>query len=125
MVREGRDTLWGRWRMYSRPTSNGWTQPRHGPGNLIFCSMLIDGGGPDEIAGTVTISSRLRSVPLLPRAYEVWVAVDSATAHEYLEWQPVASFRVGEPSEPAAGPASQTNLALGGPIHVPHDWEIA
>jgi ABC-type polysaccharide/polyol phosphate transport system ATPase subunit len=97
----------------------------HRPGNLIFCSMLVDGGAPDEITGTVTISCRLHDVPLLPRAYEVWIAIDSETAHEYLEWQPIASFRVGEALEPAMGPASQTNLALGGPIHVPHDWEVA
>jgi hypothetical protein len=97
----------------------------HRPGNLIFCSMLVDGGAPDELTGTAVISCRLRSVPLLPRAYEVWVAVDSKSAFEYLDWQPVAVFRVGEAPEQAAGPASQTNLALEGPIHVSHDWEVA
>jgi ABC-type polysaccharide/polyol phosphate transport system ATPase subunit len=41
----------------------------HRPGNLIFCSMLVDGGAPDDLTGTAVISCRLRSVPLLPRAY--------------------------------------------------------
>jgi hypothetical protein len=53
------------------------------------------------------------------------MAVDSKSAFEYLDWQPVAVFRIGDALEEAAGPASQTNLALEGPIHVTHDWDVA
>lgn len=92
--------------------------------NLVLCSMLVDGGAPENISGTVVIECRLRSLPLLPRIYEVRVNVESKESFEYFDWQPVATFRVDEPAEPALGPASQSHLALEAPIHVSHEWEI-
>jgi hypothetical protein len=90
----------------------------------MFCSMLVDGGAPDQIAGTVTVSCHLRSLPLLPRVYEVRAAVETKEAFEYFDWQPVATLRIGDTTRTALGPTSQSNLYLEGPIDVSHEWRI-
>lgn len=96
----------------------------HRRGNLIFCSMLVDGGAPDRIAGTAIITCRLSALPLQPRVYQIWLAVDSEHAHEFFDWQPVASFRIAQPLVHPSGPASRSNLAFEGPVYVPHEWGI-
>ncbi len=58
------------------------------PGNLILCSMLVDGGAPERIDGAVTISCRLHSVPLLPRVYQLYCSVRSEQAFgDVFDWQ--------------------------------------
>jgi ABC-type polysaccharide/polyol phosphate transport system ATPase subunit len=94
------------------------------PGNLILCSMLVDGGAPERIEGTVTISCRLHSVPLLPRVYQLYCSVRSEQAYgDVFDWQPIGNFRM-EQSVQGAGPAAQAHLSTDGPVHVPHEWEV-
>lgn len=94
------------------------------PGNLILCSMLVDGGAPDRIDGDVTVSCRLHSVPLLPRVYQLYCSVRSEQAFgDVFDWQPVGSFRM-EASIEGAGPAAQAHLSTDGPVHVQHEWEV-
>jgi lipopolysaccharide transport system ATP-binding protein len=94
------------------------------PGNLILCSMLVDGGAPERIDGAVTVSCRLHSVPLLPRVYQLYCSVRSEKAYgDVFDWQPVGNFRI-EQSVQGAGPAAQAHLSTDGPVHVQHEWEV-
>jgi ABC-type polysaccharide/polyol phosphate transport system ATPase subunit len=96
----------------------------HRTGNLITCSMLIDGGAPASVSGDFTVSCLLRSLPLQPRVYELRASIDSPEGFEYFDWQAVATFQVEDTLDRRPGPASQSNAAIGGPIRVPHEWKV-
>ena len=110
-------------RPVSKPhVSIGITDGR--PGNLVLCSMLVDGGAPESVAGTSEFVCRLRRLPLLPRVYEIWCSVRSEHAlGDLFEWQPVGAFRVAA-TEPGAGPAAQAHVSTDGPVFVEHDWVV-
>ena len=94
------------------------------PGNLALCSMLVDGGAPDVIDGEVQISCRLKSLPLLPRVYQIWCSVRSSQAYgDIFDWQPIGTFRIEEATT-AIGPAAFAHVATDGAVHIAHDWEI-
>jgi hypothetical protein len=90
--------------------------------NLIYCSMLIDGAALPEATGSHTVSCTIPSLPLLPRVYEVRLAIETPEAFEYFDWQPVATFRIEHGPIRASGPASQSSLTVEGPVYVPHSW---
>jgi lipopolysaccharide transport system ATP-binding protein len=95
------------------------------PGNLVLCSMLVDGGAPDRVDGRMTVSCRLRSVPLLPRVYQVWCSVRSEQAYgDLFDWQPIGAFRVTQTAE-CTGPAAQAHLSTDGPVYVDHEWVVS
>lgn len=94
------------------------------PGNLILCSMLVDGGAPPEMGGTVAVCCRLHSIPLLPRVYQLWCSVRSEQAFgDLFDWQPVGAFRVAD-APGLDGPAAYAHAFTDGPVHVEHDWEV-
>ncbi len=94
------------------------------PGTLVLCSMLVDGGAPEGVEGRAEVSCRLRSLPLLPRVYELWCSVRSAHAYgDLFDWQQVGAFRVVEAAG-LVGPAAQAHTALDGPVYVAHDWKV-
>jgi len=94
------------------------------PGNLVLCSMLVDGGAPEAVSGRFEVRVRLSRLPLLPRVYQLWCSVRSARAFgDILDWQPVGAFRVAAP-EHLVGPAALAHTATDGPVHVDHTWEI-
>jgi lipopolysaccharide transport system ATP-binding protein len=87
------------------------------PGSLVLCSMLLDGGAPDSVNGRTMVSCRLRSLPLLPRVYQLWCSVSSAQAYgKLLEWQQVGAFRVVGASDLHAGTE--------GAVYVAHEWKV-
>lgn len=87
------------------------------PGSLVHCSMLTDGGAPDSVNGRTMVSCRLRSLPLLPRVYQLWCSVCSAQAYgNLLEWQQVGVFRVVGASDLHAGTE--------GAVYVAHEWKV-
>jgi homopolymeric O-antigen transport system ATP-binding protein len=95
------------------------------PGNLVLCSMLVDGGAPDVVHGDTEFVCRLRRLPLLPRVYELWCSVRSEHAFgDLFDWQPIGAFRVAT-SEVGSGPAAQSHASTDGPVFVEHDWEVA
>jgi lipopolysaccharide transport system ATP-binding protein len=94
------------------------------PGNLVLCSMLVDGGAPEEVAGETIIACRLRSLPLLPRVYQLWGSVRSEQAFgDIFDWQPLGAVRIQQ-SELPAGPAAQAHVSTDGPVYVSHEWEV-
>jgi lipopolysaccharide transport system ATP-binding protein len=95
------------------------------PGNLILCSMLIDGNAPQSVEGQFTFSCKLHSLPLLPRVYQLWASVRSEQAFgDLFDWQPLATFRITEFPN-LQGPAAQAHVSTDAPIYVSHDWNVS
>ena len=95
------------------------------PGSLVLCSMLVDGGAPEQIQGRVAVECRMRGVPLLPRVYELWCSVRSEHAYgDLFDWQPVGAFRIAQPPS-LAGPAAHAHASTDAPVHVDHGWEVS
>lgn len=94
------------------------------PGNLILCSMLVDGRVPEVLnGGETTITCRIHRLPLLPRVYQTWCSVRNGRAYgDVLDWQVVGAFRVSDGPSDASGPAAVSHLRLDAPIHVDYDW---
>lgn len=94
------------------------------PGNLILCSMLIDGRVPELIAGPAQVSCRLHKLPLMPRVYQVWCSVQSGHAYgDILDYQIVGVFRVIEGPREANGPAAVAHMGTDAPIYTEYDWK--
>lgn len=94
--------------------------------SLFLASMLVDGQTPARIDGRGRITCRLKSPPLMPRAYAVWGEVwagDRATP--VLEWQRLGAFRIVEDDgqrQTDAGGIRHVRVA--GPVRVPYEWEF-
>jgi len=94
------------------------------PGQLILCSMLVDGNAPDRIEGEAIVSCRLFDVPLLPRVYQLWCSVRSSRAYgDLFDWQRVGAFRISDVSD-EVGATAQGLLSAGGPVLVTHEWKV-
>ncbi len=93
------------------------------PGNLILCSMLVDGNIPEFIAGSSTMSCRIRRIPLLPRTYQIWCSV--RTGHGYgdiFDWQLVGALRVAEGPPGLNGPGLIAHTSTDAPIFAEYEW---
>jgi len=94
------------------------------PGNLILCSMLVDGHTPEIIEGPSVVSCRIRRLPLLPRVYQTWCSVRTGYAYgDIFDWQIVGSFRISEGPSSADGPGAVSHTGTDAPIHVDYDWQ--
>ena len=94
------------------------------PGNLVLCSMLVDGGAPETVVGDTEFACRLSRLPLLPRVYELWCSVRSEHAlGDLFDWQPIGTFRIAA-SDARVGPAAQAQTATDGPVFVEHKWQV-
>jgi ABC-type polysaccharide/polyol phosphate transport system ATPase subunit len=94
------------------------------PGDLILCSMLVDGGSPERLDGDSIVSCRLRALPLLPRVYQLWCSVRSNKAYgDLFDWQQVGAFRICETAD-LNGPTTRGLQSVGGPILVSHSWKV-
>jgi lipopolysaccharide transport system ATP-binding protein len=94
------------------------------PGNLVLCSMLVDGGAPEELNGETVVSCSLRSIPLLPRVYQLWCSVRSEWAYgDVFDWQQVGAFRVSE-ADGLVGPAARAHASTDAPVYVAHTWRV-
>lgn len=93
------------------------------PGNLILCSMLVDGQVLPRLEGEHTVACRIRALPLLPRVYQLWCSVRSRHAYgDLMDFQPVAAFRVAEGPPGANGPAALSHLGTDAPIYAEYEW---
>ncbi len=94
------------------------------PGTLALCSMLVDGGAPESVDGQTVVSCRLRSLPLMPRVYQVWCSVRSEQAYgDLFDWQQIGAFRIVE-APGLVGPAAHAHAATDGPIYIGHEWKV-
>jgi ABC-type polysaccharide/polyol phosphate transport system ATPase subunit len=93
-------------------------------GNLVFCSMLVDGGAPDVLDGSAVISCAMQGLPLLPRVYQLWCSIRGEHAFgDLLDWQPVGTFRIAAASG-LDGPAANAYASTEGPVQVDHRWKV-
>ena len=92
--------------------------------NLVLCSMLVDGGAPEKLEGDTTVACSLRSIPLLPRVYQLWCSVRSEQGYgDLFDWQHVGTFRVAEAGG-LVGPAAQAHASTDAPVYVAHEWRV-
>ena len=93
-------------------------------GNLVLCSMLVDGKAPERVVGDFEIACRLKWLPLLPRVYQLWCSVRGEAAFgDVFDWQPVGAFRIADTAG-LDGPAALAHAFTDGPVHVAHEWEM-
>jgi lipopolysaccharide transport system ATP-binding protein len=93
------------------------------PGNLILCSMLVDGRMPESLAGASTVSCRIRRLPLLPRVYQTWCSVRCDRGYgDLVDWQVVGAFRVTEGPPGLDGRGAISHLGMDAPVHAEHEW---
>jgi homopolymeric O-antigen transport system ATP-binding protein len=94
------------------------------PGNLVLCSMLLDGSPPSEVDGAFAVSCRLHSIPLLPRVYQLWCSVRSEAGFgDLFDWQQVGAFRVAAGPN-FSGPSAEAYVSTDAPVHVGHEWQV-
>jgi lipopolysaccharide transport system ATP-binding protein len=111
-----------------RPHFCVWVSDTPAPDPLFAANMLVDGDAPTSIAGEGTLRCVFRRVPLMPRAYYVWVEVWGADRAKLLyKWRRLTSFRVVAP-ELLAGvedrPGAVHFTKLHGPIRVDYEWSM-
>jgi ABC-type polysaccharide/polyol phosphate transport system ATPase subunit len=99
-----------------------------GGGQPLFgASMLIDGAAPSSIAGDGVLRCTFRSVPLMPRTYDVWGEVWSEDrARALINWQKLGTFRVSASSQlthQGLGTGGVRHLRADAPIRVAYGWD--
>jgi hypothetical protein len=93
---------------------------------LFLASMLVDGNAPVFLTGEGVVGCRFKSVPLRPRAYQVWGEVWGADrARLLVSWQRLGAFRIvsdigGQSTE--VGRGGIRHLRADAPISVPYEW---
>jgi lipopolysaccharide transport system ATP-binding protein len=93
------------------------------PGNLIGCSMLIDGYETGTISGLVNLSCEIGDLPLEPGPYAVWFSAMTEDGVGYLiEPQCLGYAFLGEHG------GSEMSLFAGttghAPVRVPYEWRL-
>ena len=96
---------------------------------IFTASMLLDGPGPAQIAGTGIVDCRIQRLPLTPKAYRVVLSVYQAGSliTEVTTRRTVANFRVtdeGVESVAMGGPLALTVLRQGPAVYVPRVWHF-
>ena len=103
-----------------RPNVNvGIVDPR--TGILSSAPTLRDGGAPELLDGEGTIACTFSRLPLFPRDYEVWIAVnDELGLGPIVPWQRAARFRIVD--EARAGKAAVTLSLTSAPVDIPYEY---
>lgn len=93
-------------------------------GSLALASMLADGETPSILDGEGFVDCTFSQLPLLPRVYEVWGGVRTATGvGELVYWQRLAVFRMlGEVDTRGKGGVSQGMTSA--PVRAPYSWRV-
>lgn len=99
-------------------------------GMLFLATMLIDGQSPAELHGKGIIRCEFRSLPLMPKVYQLWGEVrDKSLYAQIVPWQILGTFRVIESttsnwaiSQAHADAVSVRHLREDAPIYVPYRW---
>ncbi len=94
---------------------------------LFLASMLVDGQAPAKIVGEGVLKCKFKSVPLRPRAYQVWGEVwGNDRARLLVNWQRLGAFRVVDGVNGQIGVLGKgaiRHLRADAPISVPYEWE--
>lgn len=97
-------------------------------GNLFLATMLIDGQVPSCIHGRGVIRCRFKSVPLMPRTYQLWGSVRGDLRYgDLVKWQILGTFRVVEHLDGVVqmgDEASVSHIRTDAPVYIPYSWEF-
>jgi lipopolysaccharide transport system ATP-binding protein len=100
-----------------------------GAKGLVFvANMLVDGTSVNIPAGSGSVHCRLKNVPLMPGAYQLFGEVWGAEGYDVLvRWSEWARFRIvrADPSVLRLGKDySVSHVQADAPVMVPYDWDI-
>ena len=93
------------------------------PGNLVACSMLVDGFETGDLSGSVTLRCQMRDLPLEPGPYTVWISAMTEKGISYLiEPRPLGYAML------QTNGAARSDLFAGtnghAAVRVPYHWEV-
>jgi lipopolysaccharide transport system ATP-binding protein len=93
------------------------------PGNLVACSMLADGFESGDIDGPVTLSCRMRDLPLEPGPYTIWLSAMADNGYSYLIEPRVLGHAVlSEIGRMRMDTVAGTSGY--GAVRVPYEWNV-
>jgi energy-coupling factor transporter ATP-binding protein EcfA2 len=106
-----------------------WISDTPAPTALFAANMMIDDGTPESIVGRGTVNCIFKELPLMPRAYYVWVEIWGADRSELLfKWRRLAGFRVVDELllRRIDGHRGAVRFAKShGPMRVPYEWDLS
>jgi lipopolysaccharide transport system ATP-binding protein len=109
-----------------RPHFCIWVSDTTSPSPLFSANMLLDGSAPEQIEGRGVLECHFRRLPLMPRAYYLWVEVWGEDRAELLfQWQRLAAFRIAGSTQ--SGSLADRRGAVRftrshGPVRVAYEW---
>jgi lipopolysaccharide transport system ATP-binding protein len=93
------------------------------PGNLIGCSMLVDGYDTGHVSGLVNLRCEMRELPLESGPYAVWFSTMSEDGVGYLiEPQCLGYAFLGE--QRGSGMSLFAGTTGHAPVRVPYEWRL-
>jgi len=98
----------------------------HNGRGVAEADMLVDGYGPQYIEGGGSIECTFRSLPLTPKAYDIFLFVRRGDGIAKIMREDIyARFRITEgglEKIPTNGPAALTYLREGSPVYIAREW---
>jgi lipopolysaccharide transport system ATP-binding protein len=105
-----------------------WVSDSLAPNPLFAANMMLDGEAPPVIEGRGVLRCIFKQLPLMPRAYYVWVEVWGADRAEILfRWQRLGSLRVIDHGllQSLEGQPTAVGFAKAhAPLRVPYEWHM-
>lgn len=103
-----------------------WFAIRGIQGTVCVASMLIDGKCPASIEGDGVIRCRFIGVPLLPRAYTIWMGVRDSHAREKLfPSQEISAFTIdGDLTSLGLEGSKAYKFAENHSLLLPYEWQL-
>ena len=93
-------------------------------GCFALASMLIDGQAPEHVHGRGYVECRFESLPLLPRAYEIWGCIGGQEGiGDHVAWQRLRRFRVVGEIGGRRGAVTH-GLVHAAPVVLPYSWQV-
>ena len=93
-------------------------------GSLALASMLVDGHTTGTLHGEGYVECHFESLPLIPRVYEVWGGVRTASGvGELVQWQRLGVFRL-QGGVDDAGKGAVAHLMTKAPVRVEYRWTV-
>jgi lipopolysaccharide transport system ATP-binding protein len=94
------------------------------PGNLIACSMLVDGYEAGHLSGSLQLTCDMRDLPLEPGPYAVWLSAMTDEGVNYIiEPQCLGYAFLGD--QAGSGMSLFAGTTGHAPVRVPYEWRLS
>jgi lipopolysaccharide transport system ATP-binding protein len=94
------------------------------PGNLIACSMLVDGYEAGRLSGSLKLTCDMRDLPLEPGPYAVWLSAMTDEGVGYIiEPQCLGYAFLGD--QGGSGMSLFAGTSGHAPVRVPYEWRLS